>query len=173
MTVIAALRTPRGIAVAWDSCVSWDALHMAASDPKVWPAWGGLVGVAGDCAPADVIRYAKVPKLRGDVRAWACTKLAPALRAAFAEQGLKAKHTASETLIAVRNEIVILDSHLGVTMPTLPYAAIGCGAQGTLCALAALLARRKPTRAVLREAVEATCLHVAGVGPPIHEGVVP
>lgn len=172
MTVIAALRTATGIEVGWDSCVSSDDTAMAAADPKVWEAWGGLVGVSGDAALCDVVRYAKIPRPTRDLREWACTKVAPILRAEIAATNIKLKYM-GDILVVVKDEILLLDSHLGVTTPTLPYTAIGSGAQGTLCALEALLKSRKPSKRVLYDAIEATCKHVVGVGPPIFVKTVP
>lgn len=172
MTVIAALRTSQGIEVGWDSCVSDGITTMTAADPKVWEAWGGLVGVSGDAAISDVIRYAKIPRPGRDVREWACTKVAPILRGEIAATGIKLKHM-GDILAVVKGEIVLFDPHLGVTIPTLPYTAIGCGAQGTLCALEALLKTRKPSKRVLYDAIEAACKHVVGVGPPIHLRTLP
>ena len=170
MTTIAALRTTRGVYVAWDSCVTYGDLKIQVQDPKVWHSHGYTLGVAGSAAVSDVARYVKVSRPRKDVREWVATTLAPAMRQALSEASLKCE---ADFLLVARGEIMVLDEDLGIVTPTADYAAIGAGSQGALCALTSLLRTRRPTKHLLREVVESTAVHVSGVAEPVYCEVAP
>lgn len=159
MTCIAALETPRGVWVAWDSRLSDDDGTADQHGQKVWTCPGPMaIGAAGDAAPTQRLMYADapVPPAVGELERWACVTLPPWLE----------EHDAKGTplLLAVRACVLVVDSHGFAWRSEHGYAAIGSGAAYALGALAA--SSGNPQHRV-EAAVRAACRHHVTCAPPV------
>ena len=159
MTCIAAVETPRGVWIAWDSCISDDSAARDQWSGKVWTAGGPMaIGAAGDCAAMQRLSWSvqPVPPAAGELERWAADTIPAWL----------AEHDATGTplLIAVRACVLVVDEHGFCWRSAHGYAAIGSGAA---YALGALAASGSHGRERAEAAVAAACRHHVGCAPPV------
>ncbi|WP_164868126.1 Ntn hydrolase family protein [Rhodovarius crocodyli] len=176
MTIIVSLRTPDGVVVGADSCLSDESGNRNRSRlPKLFRIGAVLIGYAGDARLGEVLRYQlqlaeRHPKT--DAAAWISTVVAPAIRQVAVDHHLVAEAAdllPGTLLLVTDGRAFILHSDYGVSEPVERYAAIGSGerlAVGALHGLLHLGIELDDPEAAIKAALSAAAEHDVGCMAP-------
>ena len=141
------------------------------TEPKIWECEGFGIGVVGDWAHLQAIRYHLEVEAPGeDPEHWIVHLLIPALRKAAADAkvwvGVDKKSRALTVIVAVAGRIFTINDDWALSRSAFGYAAIGSGSSYALGSLACRGARDGQRRAAL--AVRAAARHCTEVREPVH-----
>lgn len=154
-------------------------------DTKLVGFDGGALGFAGDARIDQVLRlYHKLePYEGGDPEEWIVRKLLPPLSLAMktaqeqtrllTDKDDTRQPVHAEIIAAVGGQIWCVDCYHYAYRSTRGYAAIGCGQEFALGALAVLAHSDAPPLERAKQAVLAAAEHCPGVGGPLTQAIVP
>lgn len=179
MTCIIGATTPNGAIFCSDSAsIDGDFNLRAASTSKVFyrtdekKTVNVMFGSAGNWRGISVVKHSKkpLPKIKDNLDRWIEIDLVEYIRGLYKEDGIhgeKGEESPSLWLVSVGNQLFEIDGYYTVnTFEDLPYAAIGCGSDLALGALAVLHEQNMDIKDKLTKAMQVASKFSGGVCAP-------
>lgn len=173
MTCIVGLKSPNGVYLGGDSCVSESNLVQTMIDPKVWKRGRFVFGYAGTLRTGQLIKYKfKHPPIQNrEPTQYMVTGFVDKMRKVLKQSGAareehKEEEQDNDFLIGFNGHLFIIDSGYGVCEVADPFVAIGSGTEYALGALFATQGKSPEVR--VKKALEAAAYYSDSVGPPFH-----
>jgi ATP-dependent protease HslVU (ClpYQ) peptidase subunit len=137
------------------------------ADEKVFVNGPFIMGFTTSFRMGQLLRYKLDPPKQTvsmDDMKYMVTDFIDSVAKCFADNGYGSKGHGGTFLVGYNSKLYMIDSDFQVGIPTLPYHAVGCGADLALGAMHATKNKKPEDRIVA--ALEAASTHSGGVTPP-------